>query len=351
LDYSQLTPNKKTGKKYDIINPATRKLYFNEKVGEEIELLREYLKNNTFIVYMLGPKMAGKSSYTNLMKEIFGADTFGQVIVGDLVREADEDYRARGKESEVYKYTEQNYRGTLSIDQIFEDLLGRSNSNLRPTDFILMLVKRRIEQIGRKPIFIDGFPRNVDQVSYSLYFRDLINYRDDPDIFVLINIPLTIIDMRIRERKVCPKCKASWNLWLGPTSIIEYDSKRKKIIMKCDNPECEPIEMVSKEGDEKGIELIANRVIADVKMIDFVRKMHGIRKVELFNALKKDGIEKYYDPYEFSQMFQHKVVDGKVVSTKKPFVFSEDGKEYISLPQPPVTVQMIRGLVKALGLK
>jgi len=351
LDYSNFQPKIQSSHTYNLLDPAERKLYFNAKAGEEIEILREYLKNNTFIAYMLGPKMAGKSSYTNLMKEIFGADTFGQVIVGDLVREADEDYRANGTNSEIYKYTKENYRGVLSLEQIFEDLLGRSTSNLRPTDFILMLVKRKIAQMGKKSLFIDGFPRNVDQISYSLYFRDLIDFRDDPDLFVLINLPLTVIETRIKERRYCPKCKASWNLLLGPTTIVEYDEKTKEFFMRCDNPECEPVKMIRKEGDEKGIEIIADRIMADMEMMEMARKMHGIRRVELFNSLEKDQANKYYDDYEMTKMFTYKVKDGVVQKVCSDYEFQEGEKIYFSLTQAPVVVQLIKGLVKELGLK
>lgn len=350
LDYSGITPKEESSKEYDLLNPAERKLYFNAKVGDEIEILREYLKNNTFIAYMLGPKMAGKSSYTNLMKEIFGAETFGQVIVGDLVREADEEYRAKGKDSEIYKYTTENYRGVLSLEEIFEDLLGRSTSNLRPTDFILMLVKRKIVQMGKKSLFIDGFPRNVDQISYSLYFRDLVDFRDDPDLFVLINLPLTVIEDRIKERRYCPKCKASWNLLLSPTTKIEYDDSAKEIIMKCDNPQCEPVKMIRKEGDEKGIEIIADRIMADMEMMQMARKMHGIRRVELFNSFEKSEVHKYFDDYELTKMHEYNVRDSKVETTISPYEFEDGGKSYYSLTQAPVVVQLIRGLVRELGL-
>ena len=75
----------------------------------------------------------------------------------------------------------------------------------------------------KKALFIDGFPRDLDQVSYSLFFRDLIGYRADPDIFILIDVPNSVIDERIKYRVVCPKCHTPRNLKLLATKQVEYD--------------------------------------------------------------------------------------------------------------------------------
>src|SRR3989338_3177348 len=74
-------------KKFDLNNPKDRQEYFQAKAGEEINKLKKYFENNTFIAYLLGKKNSGKGTYTKLMAEIFGADKIGHISVGDLVRE------------------------------------------------------------------------------------------------------------------------------------------------------------------------------------------------------------------------------------------------------------------------
>jgi len=48
-------------------------------------------------------------------------------------------------------------------------LKAATPKTLLPTELILALVKREIAKRPRKTLFIDGFPRDMDQVSYSLF--------------------------------------------------------------------------------------------------------------------------------------------------------------------------------------
>ncbi|MBU1987932.1 MAG: nucleoside monophosphate kinase, partial [Nanoarchaeota archaeon] len=108
----------------------------------------------------------------------------------------------------------------ISIDEAMDALLGRSQDKLLPTEFILVLVKKAIDQLPKKTLFIDGFPRDLDQVSYAMYFRDLINYREDADIFINIDIPEAVVDARMKSRVVCPSCHSPRNLKLFATRDV-----------------------------------------------------------------------------------------------------------------------------------
>jgi len=55
--------------KFDLTDFNQRQVYFELKAGEEIKKLREYLKENTFIVYLLGKKNSGKGTYAKMFKE------------------------------------------------------------------------------------------------------------------------------------------------------------------------------------------------------------------------------------------------------------------------------------------
>src|SRR3989344_4706805 len=250
-------------KRFDISDPKERKEYFEAKAGLEIEKIKEYLKENTFIAYLLGKKNSGKGTYTKLMAEIFGADKIGHISVGDLVRTIYKDINNSQKREEIIEYLEQHYRGYISIEDAINALIEKNQKVLLPTEFILTLLKREIDKFDKKVIFIDGFPRDLDQVQYSLYFKDLANYRLDPDIFVAINIPESVLDERMRNRVVCPTCQAPRNLSVFPTKKVGYDKDTKQYFLICDNPECGGARMVSKEGDTAGIESIRERLDLD----------------------------------------------------------------------------------------
>ncbi|KKQ48128.1 MAG: hypothetical protein US67_C0042G0001, partial [Candidatus Woesebacteria bacterium GW2011_GWD1_38_10] len=188
------TKVKGLNKKFDINSPDGRKVYFEAKVGDEIKKISKYLNKRTFIAYMLGKKGSGKGTYSKLLTEIFGEDKMATVSVGDLVRSID-DWDSFIK-TDKYRKMKRYYRGYISFEEAVDALRGRSTSKLLPSEFILALLKAHIDEIPNKSVFIDGLPREMDQISYSLYFRDLIAYRDDPDIFVLIDIPESVIDAR-----------------------------------------------------------------------------------------------------------------------------------------------------------
>ena len=127
------------------------------------------------------------------------------------------------------------YRGYIDLDSVIEAQVKRTQRALLPTEFILSMIKREIKRVGRKAIFLDGFPRNMDQVSYSLFFRELIGFRDDPDIMVLIDLPQAVIDERIKTRVVCPVCHTPRSPKLAITKNIEYDQKTSKFHLICDD--------------------------------------------------------------------------------------------------------------------
>jgi adenylate kinase family enzyme len=130
-----------------------------------------------------------------------------------------------------------------------------------------------------------------------LFFRDLIGYRDDPDIFVLIDVPEAVIDERIKWRRVCPLCQTSRNLKLLPTSKLGYDDKKKEFYLVCDDANCKGARMLPKEGDEAGIKPIKERLKKDEKLIQQAFSLYGIPKVLLRNSVPLKEAKKYVDDY------------------------------------------------------
>ena len=348
----QASGRKGLKKKFDLSSPRERKNYFEAKVGDEIAHIRKYFDSNSFIAYFLGKKNSGKGTYSKLFIEIFGEERIVHVSVGDLVRDVHGRWKSfvNGKDYERLKSL---YRGYISFEECEEALLGQSVTKLLPTEFILALLKLYIDKLPRKTIFIDGLPRGIDQVSYSLYFRDLINYRDDTDLFILIDIPETVIEERMKYRRVCPICQTSRNTKLLITSKVEFDDKDKDFYLVCDNPNCKGARMVEKEGGDLGLEAFRERLDRDEELIKTAFKLHGVPKVLLRNHIPVVEAKKYFDDYEITPEYSFKwdSRNKKVRVEEKPWtVYDDNGVESFSLLAPPVVVGMLKQLVEVLNL-
>jgi adenylate kinase family enzyme len=250
------------------------------------------------------------------------------------------------RKKELISYLEKNYRGPYSLDEIIQSLENRSTKTLLPTELILALVKREMEKKERKTVFVDGFPRELDQVGLSLFFRDLIGHRDDPDVFVLIDVPEKVIDERIKWRRVCPKCNTPKNLKLLPTKEVIFENGEFHLI--CDS--CK-IKMVKKEGDELGIEPIRERLKKEGYLMEKALQLYGIPKILLRNSIPVSVAKDYVDDYEITPEYYYELKDGKVIIKEKPWVFKDDeGIDSYSLLPQPVVVSFIKQLVEILNL-
>lgn len=344
----------KEAKKFDLLSSEGEKAYFDYKAGEEIKKMREYLKNNTFVAYLLGKKNGGKGTYAGYFSNLVGEENISHISIGDIVRGVHADVADPKKKEELVNFLKHNYRGYISIEEAIDRLLGRDTVSLLPTEFILALVKKEISEMPRKSLLIDGFPRDMDQVSYSLYFRDLIDYRDDPDLFILIDVPEAVIDERIKHRVVCPKCHNVKNLklLLPSKEFIRYDKEKKEFYFACDNPECKEERMVSKEGDNLGIEAIRERLEMDEELIRRALNLHGIPKVLLRNDVPQDMAKDFVDDYELTPEYSFEISkNGRIEVLEKPWIIKDDsGILCHSLLAQPVTVSLVKQVGEALSL-
>ncbi|MFH1423950.1 MAG: nucleoside monophosphate kinase [Candidatus Nealsonbacteria bacterium] len=338
--------------KFDMNDPEVRKKYFELKAGKEIAKLRNYFeKGNTFIAYLLGKKNSGKGTYAKMFAEIVDPKSIEHFSIGDMIRNIDQELKDRKKKIELVKFLEKNYRGWTSSREIMAGLEKRSTKNLLPTELILLLVKREIAKRPKKTIFIDGFPRDLDQMNLTLFFRDLVGYRDDPDVFVLIDVPEAVIDERIKYRRVCPKCQTSRSVKLLPTSKVGYDPKKKEFYLNCDNPACTGPRMVPKEGDEKGIAPIKERLQKDGQLLEQAAALYGIPKVFLRNSVPKSVADDYLDDYEITPEYDYEWDGQKVMVKEKRWIVWDDQKRAAySLMPPPVVVSLIKQMVDVLHL-
>lgn len=341
-------------KTFDLNDPAQREKYFNSKAGKEIKKLREYFaKGNTFIAYLLGKKNSGKGTYAKMFAEIVSPGKIDHFSIGDMIREVDKELKDKKKKKELIAFLAKNYRGWSSLKELISLLEKRSTKKLLPTELILALVKREIAKREKKTIFIDGFPRELDQINFALFFRDLIGYREDADFFVLINVPENIIDERIKYRVVCPNCQTSRNLKLLPTSKVKFDPRQKEFSLFCDNSQCQEIKMVRKEGDELGIKPIKERLKKDEELINQALSLYGIPKVLLRNSIPKRVAANLVDDYEITPEYYYQWDEkkGKVLVKERPWVVADDqGKPSFSLLPPPVVVSLIKQISDILNL-
>jgi adenylate kinase family enzyme len=339
-------------RKFNFNNPKDQKEYFQLKAGKVIEKLRAYLKENTFVAYLLGKKNSGKGTYSKLLAEIVEPERIEHFSIGDMIRALEKELTHPQRKSNFIDFLEKNYRGRLSVKEIIKILEKRNTKTLLPTELILNLVKREMAKKEKKALFIDGFPRDLDQINFSLFFRDLVGYRDDPDIFVLIDVPDLVIDERMKWRRVCPLCQTSRNLKLLLTSKVGYDREKRGFYLLCDNPACREARMIAKEGDEWGIKPIKKRLKEDEELMELALSLYGVPKVLLRNSIPLKMAKKFFDDYEITPEYvlQWNEKEKKVEVKEKPWVFFNQGVKSISLLPQPVVVSLIKQLVRALNL-
>lgn len=340
-------------KTFSLEDPVSRREYFNLKAGPEIEKLRDWLRENTFVGLLLGRKLSGKGTYSKLFMEAVGGDRVAHISVGDIVRNAHKDLSTEGGKEALREFLQKRYRGLVPINDIFELILNWSTKTLLPTEGILALVEREIDRLGHKAIFIDGFPRNLDQISLSLYFRALVGYRNDPDFFVFINLPEAVINERMKYRVVCPKCQTPRNLKLLRTRDVGYDKKQKQFYLICESAVCNGAVMVSKEGDELGIEAMRERMEIDEAVMGRLLEMEGVPKIFLRNCIPVDAALELVDSYEITPAYSYSwdETSQKVQVIEKPWTIKDDqGVESYSLLPQAVALALIKQVARVLGL-
>jgi adenylate kinase family enzyme len=339
---------------FDLNDPNSRKKYFEAKAGPEIEKLRIFLKTNTFVSFLLGKKNSGKGTYSKQFMETVDKNRVGHVSVGDIVRDIHEALETTPEaKDKLLDFLKKDFRGFHSIEETIDIITGRDQSSLMSSELILSLIKYEISKRPKQAIFMDGFPRALDQVNYSLFLKELIGYRDDPDFFVFINVATAIIDERIKYRVVCPVCKTPRNTKLLATKEVGYDEASKSFYLVCDNPSCDRARMLPKEGDELGIEPIRKRLEMDDQIFQQLLKLTGIPKIFLRNSVPVDMAQEYVDNYELTPEYQYEF-DSKAKQVKvieKPWVIKDDeGVESYSLMPSAVVVSLIKQMVKVLNL-
>jgi adenylate kinase family enzyme len=336
--------------KFNLTDPKSRAEYFQAKVANDLETIKGFLENHQFTAYFLGKKNSGKGTYSKLLSEAVGSDKIVHVSVGDLVRDVSASWDEY-KNSPKYNKLKAIYRGFMSLEEAEEALASRSQSKLLPTEFILALLKIHLEDMKDKSIFVDGFPREDDQLAYTLFLKDIVNRPDSKDLFILIDIPDSILDERIKHRVICPLCKTPRNTKLLATTKVGYDQESKEFYLMCDNPECNSgARMVKKEGDEQGVGPIQDRLNKDQQILEKVYDLYGLPKILLRNAIPVDQAKENFDDYEITPGYDYELEeDNQVKVIESPWkVKDNQGIDSYSLLPGPVVLALIKQLAEIL---
>jgi adenylate kinase family enzyme len=341
--------------RFDLNSPQGRQEYFQAKAGPEIAKLKKYLETKTFVAFLLGKKNSGKGTYTKQFMEAVGKDHVGHVSVGDIVRDSHQIFETGEGKTELLAFLEKNYRGFHGVHEIEDIVLGKSQDKLLSSELIIALVKYEISKRPKQAIFIDGFPRALDQIGYSIYLKELLGYREDPDFFVFIGVPNAIIDERIKYRVICPVCKTPRSTKLLATHEVGWDEDTEQFYLKCDNPNCTAMgtRMVGKEGDELGIEPIRDRIELDNQVFRQLLKLEGVPHIYLRNSVPVDVAAEMTDEYELTPEYHYRrdPATGKIETLEKPWTIKDEaGVESYSLLPSAVALSLIKQTARTLGL-
>ena len=165
------------------------------------------------IIIMLGAPGTGKGTIAGILTKELGIP---QVSTGDIFRK---------------HIKEQTELGILAEKYI-------SQGKLVPDDVTIGLVENRLKESDvQNGIILDGFPRTVKQAEEL----DKILEKEGKQVDLVINLstPEDEIVERIVNRRICPNCKAVYNLILNPPKQEGICDKcgEKLVQRKDDNPE------------------------------------------------------------------------------------------------------------------
>ena len=340
---------------FDLHSPAGRRAYYQAKAGPTIEAIKTYLETGTFVAFLLARKAAGKGTYAQALVETLGSDRVYHLSVGDLVREIEQLVKDPAAEATLRENLQNTYRGFLPFEDAYQAFVNRDNSVLIPDEFILAVIKWKIAQMPNKAVLIDGFPRSIDQITYALYFREIMNLREDPDFFMFFDVPIQGIDERIKYRVACPDCQLSRNLRFNISSLLGYDTETDQYHLICDNGECSghgETRMVGKEGDHKGIDHIRGRIETETALMEKANELQGVPKVLASAFVPTDVALDNVDTYEISTAYDFSHDDAGNVSAEGGYweLKNDAGESVYGIKPPALVLSILQQVHEILGL-
>lgn len=218
------------------------------------------------MIIMLGAQGTGKGTVAGILNKKNG---WIQLSTGDIFRE------------NISKGTELGVEANKYI----------SKGCLVPDEITISMVEKRLDELkDEKGIILDGFPRNLEQA--KKLDEILASKGQKVDWVMNLETPRDEIIERMMNRRVCSKCKATYNLKLHPSKVEGIcDECGGELIIRADDSDEQAIKNRLEIYDtqtkplvdyynEKGIvivEEISQRInrLADVACEDFLNKIQG----------------------------------------------------------------------------
>ena len=218
------------------------------------------------IIIMLGAQGTGKGTVAGLLNKQNG---WIQLSTGDIFRENIANGTELGVEANKYI----------------------SKGCLVPDEITISMVENRLEELkNEEGIILDGFPRNIEQ---ARKLDEILESKGKKvDWVINLETPRDEIIERMMNRRVCSKCKATYNLKLHPSKVEGIcDNCGGELIIRADDSDEGAIRKRLEIYDtqtkplvdyynEKGIvivEEISQRInrLADEACKDFMSRIQG----------------------------------------------------------------------------
>jgi len=199
----------------------------------------------------LGAPGAGKGTYAAPLSQMWEIPT---ISTGDILRANVKQETDLGKEAKGYMD-----RGALVPDELVTK----------------MVAGRLAEEDAAKGFILDGFPRTLQQAK-SL--NDILKQTGDELTAVInIEVPREVIIKRLTGRRVCPKCKANFNV------NTNLKPKQDGICDKCG------AELIQRSDDNE--ETISKRLQVyeeqTAPLIDFYRRAGLLRTISAVGEIQE----------------------------------------------------------------
>jgi len=163
----------------------------------------------------LGPPGVGKGTHADLIVNDLGIPRYS---TGDIFREILKDSSPLGEKLENYVNS-----GALVPDEIVFETVEGVLSNGR----------------NRNGWLLDGYPRNKNQAEL---LDDFLKRKDEKlDCAIYLYAPVEVLVNRLTNRRVCPNCKAIYNLVNSPPEKEGVCDKCGEVLMRREDDNSETI--------------------------------------------------------------------------------------------------------------
>ena len=168
------------------------------------------------IILMMGAQGTGKGTVAGIISQNTGIE---QLSTGDVFRKNIKEKTPLGIEADKYI----------------------SKGNLVPDDITIPMVIEYLDSdLAKNGIILDGFPRTLNQAEK---LDEILAQRGKKvDLVINLTTPREEIIERIMTRRVCPNCKATYNIKLSPPKVEGIcDKCGSKIIQREDDSTAEAV--------------------------------------------------------------------------------------------------------------